>query len=152
LLVWLFLHPDEEYSATDLARRFGVSQPRASREADRLVEAALIEERRAGNLRLLRARTHSVVARPLTDLLAVTFGPSAILGDLLIVAVTAATPRIHSGWWRTARGPGRPRARPTSIASDCAARLVLVPPNDPAQSRCSMLGDRRQIHPLATVH
>ena len=36
LLAWLYLHPGEEYSATEMGRRFGVSQPTASREADRL--------------------------------------------------------------------------------------------------------------------
>src|SRR5262245_1831836 len=80
LLAWLFLHPDEEYSATDLGKRLGVSQSTASREADRLAEAGFIEERRIGNLRLLRAKTDTAVARPLTDLLAVTYGPLAILG------------------------------------------------------------------------
>jgi DNA-binding transcriptional ArsR family regulator len=104
LLAWLFLHPDEEYSATDLARRFGVSQPTASREADRLTEAGLIEERRTGNLRLLRARTDTVVARPLTDLLAVTYGPLAIIGDLLARITGVDEAHIYGSWAARYRG------------------------------------------------
>jgi DNA-binding transcriptional ArsR family regulator len=104
LLAWLFLHPEEEYSATDLARRFGVSQPTASREADRLTEAGLIEERRAGNLRLLRAKTDTVVAPPLTDLLAVTYGPSAIIGDLLARVTGVDEAHIYGSWAARYRG------------------------------------------------
>jgi DNA-binding transcriptional ArsR family regulator len=104
LLAWLFLHPEEEWSATDLARKFGVSQPTASREADRLTEAGLIEERRTGNLRLLRARTDTVVARPLTDLLAVTYGPLAIIGDLLSHVAGVDEALIHGSWAARYRG------------------------------------------------
>jgi DNA-binding transcriptional ArsR family regulator len=104
LLAWLFLHPEEEWSATDLARKFGVSQPTASREADRLAEARLIDERRTGNLRLLRARTDTVVARPLTDLLAVTYGPLAIIGDLLSHVAGVDEALIHGSWAARYRG------------------------------------------------
>jgi len=113
LLAWLFLHPDDEYSATELARRFGVSQPTASREADRLVEAGLIDERRTGNLRLLRANTDTVIARPLTDLLAVTFGPSAILGDLLSRVPGVDEAHIYGSW--AARYRGEPGAVPRDV-------------------------------------
>jgi DNA-binding transcriptional ArsR family regulator len=104
LLAWLFLHPDEEYSATDLGRRFGVSQSTASREADRLAEAGFIEERRIGNLRLLRARTDTVLARPLTDLLAVTYGPLAILGELLSGVAGVEEAHIYGSWAARYRG------------------------------------------------
>lgn len=108
LLAWLFLHPEEEYSATDLARRFGVSQPTASREADRLAEAGLIGERRVGNLRLLRAKTDTAVARPLTDLLAVTYGPLAIIGDLLAQVAHVDEAHLYGSWaarYRNEPGP-----------------------------------------------
>ncbi|MCG5215405.1 winged helix-turn-helix domain-containing protein [Streptosporangium sp. KLBMP 9127] len=79
LLAWLYLHPEGEYSTTDLAARVGASQSTVSREADRFFDAGLTVERRHGNLRLIRADTDTIVAKPLTDLLAVTFGPAAIL-------------------------------------------------------------------------
>ena len=104
LLAWLYLHPGEEYSATEMGRRFGVSQPTASREADRLAAAGLIEERRTGNLRLLRAKTDTVVARPLTDLLAVTYGPLAILGDLLSRVAGVDEAYIYGSWAARYRG------------------------------------------------
>ncbi|NJC81119.1 MarR family transcriptional regulator [Planosporangium mesophilum] len=104
LLAWLFLHPGDEYSATDLARRFGVSQPTASREADRLTEAGLIEERRTGNLRLLRAKIDTVVARPLTDLLAVTYGPLPVISELLSRVPDVDEAHIYGSWAARYRG------------------------------------------------
>ncbi|MFI7439186.1 MarR family transcriptional regulator [Nonomuraea indica] len=83
LLAWLYLHPESEYSTTDLAKRTGVSHSTVSREADRFTAAGLTTERRHGNLRLIRADTDTIVAKPLTDLLAVTFGPAAVLPPLL---------------------------------------------------------------------
>lgn len=113
LLTWLFLHPDDEYSATDLAKRFGVSLATASREADRLAAAGLVSTRRTGNLRLLRARTDSAIARPLTDLLAVTYGPLAILGDLLSRVSGVDEAYIFGSW--AARYLGEPGPVPRDV-------------------------------------
>jgi len=108
LLASLFLNPDREFTATELAERFGVSQSTASREADRFVAAGYITERRSGNLRLLRANPNSVVARPLTDLLAVTYGPIPVLTELLtgVGAVEAAF--IFGSWAARYRGQAGP--------------------------------------------
>jgi predicted nucleotidyltransferase len=54
-----------------------------STETDRLVTAGLVREARRGQARLIRAETSGPVSRPLTDLLAVTYGPLPILSDLL---------------------------------------------------------------------
>src|SRR5258705_8513805 len=83
LLGWLYLHPDQAWSVTELARRLEVSQSTVSRESDRLVEADLVSEQRRGNLRLLQANLRGPLARPLTDLLALTYGPTAVLGESL---------------------------------------------------------------------
>lgn len=113
LLAWLFLHQGEEFSATDLASRFGVSLATASREADRLTKAGLLVERRMGNLRLLRANLDTPVARPLTDLLAVTYGPLAVLGDLLSDVRGVDEAHIYGSW--AARYRGEPGPVPRDI-------------------------------------
>ena len=41
ILTWLFLHPDQEFSLTDLARRVGVSVTTVHRVAEQLVESKL---------------------------------------------------------------------------------------------------------------
>ena len=61
-LAWLFLHPEQEFSLTELAQRFGVSRSTAMREANHFVAAGLVGQRRQGNLRFVRARNDNVVA------------------------------------------------------------------------------------------
>jgi DNA-binding transcriptional ArsR family regulator len=112
LLAWLYLHPDQEYSLSDLARRFGVSQSTVSRETARLVEVDLIVERRYGNMRMVQANVESRLAEPLTRLLAATYGPSAVLGELLATAVAArkAAHRRNARTWRTRTHSSQPRS------------------------------------------
>ncbi|HEX6873578.1 MAG TPA: hypothetical protein VF163_20965, partial [Micromonosporaceae bacterium] len=83
LLTWLFLHPGQEYSVAELAQRFDVTRTRAKREVDHLLRSALILERRHGGLRLLRANPSTLIARPLAELLSVTYGPVAVLSEAL---------------------------------------------------------------------
>ena len=83
LLALLFLHPEQEYSLTEAAGLIGASVRVVHTEADRLVASGLVHDRRRGNLRLLQADTDNFLARPLTDLLVVTYGPLPVLTDLL---------------------------------------------------------------------
>jgi DNA-binding transcriptional ArsR family regulator len=113
VLAWIYLHPDETWSVTDLARRFKVSQSTVSREADRLVTADLIVEQRRGNLRLLQANVHGPLVRPLTDLLALTYGPIAVLGELLADVPGVDEAFIYGSW--AARYDGEPGPVPRDI-------------------------------------
>lgn len=63
---------------TELAGRVGASVKAVHQEVDRLVESGLLADRRWGQMRLVRAVTDSVLSRPLTDLLAVTYGPAPV--------------------------------------------------------------------------
>jgi DNA-binding transcriptional ArsR family regulator len=109
LLAWLYLHPQEEISLTEIASRFGVPSATASREADRLVEAELITERRHGSLRLLRANVEGRLAGPLTELFSLTYGPIAVLADLVLPLVA------RTGGRRCTRR-GTPAPRPDARA------------------------------------
>jgi DNA-binding transcriptional ArsR family regulator len=113
LLAWVYLHPEEECSVTDLARRFGVSQSTVSREADRLTAAALIHETRRGNLRLLRANLEGPLARPLTELLMLTYGPAAVLGDVLAGVRGVDEAYVYGSW--AARYAGEPGPPPRDV-------------------------------------
>lgn len=106
LLAWLFLHPEQEFSLTDLARRFGVSRPTVMREADRFASAGLVADRRQGNLRFIRARTDNVVAGPLAELLAATYGPTAVLGELLASVPGVDEAYVYGSWAARYRGEG----------------------------------------------
>jgi len=106
LLAWLFLHPDQEFPLSELAERFGVSRATVMREANHFSSAGLITDRRRGNLRFIRARTDNVVAGPLAELLAVTYGPTAVLGELLASVPGVDEAYIYGSWAARYRGQG----------------------------------------------
>jgi len=97
-MAWLFLHPEESFSVTELAHRLRASQSTVSREVDRLAEAELVQEDRRGNLRLLRANVDSPLARPLGELLALTYGPAAVLGELLAGVEGVDEAYVYGSW------------------------------------------------------
>lgn len=109
----MYLHPEEACSVTDLARRFNTSQSTVSREADRLTEIGLIREERRGNLRLIQANPHHPLARPLTELLTLTYGPAAILADLLTSINGVDEAYIYGSW--AARYAGEPGPFPRDV-------------------------------------
>ncbi|WP_200823868.1 MarR family transcriptional regulator [Nonomuraea solani] len=113
LLAWLFLHPEEEYAQVDLARRFEVSPASVTREVDRLSAAGLLATRRAGNMRMIRADTDVPVARPLTELLALTYGPIAVLGERLAEVPGVEEAFIYGSW--AARYSGEPGRVPNDV-------------------------------------
>jgi hypothetical protein len=99
LLALLYLHPDRDYSLAEAGRLIAASPKVMHTEADRLITAGLVREAKRGRARLLRAETSGPVSRPLTDLLAVTYGPLPVLTDLLS-QVAGVDKRLS-----TARGP-----------------------------------------------
>ncbi|MEV0972004.1 MarR family transcriptional regulator [Microtetraspora glauca] len=113
LLAWLFLHPEQEYPQVELARRFEVTPPTVTREVDRLAAAGLVRERRVGNLRLVSADTDMVIARPLTELLALTYGPVAVLPGLLEGVPGVEGAYIYGSW--AARYTGEPGRVPRDL-------------------------------------
>lgn len=113
VLTWIFLHPDKEHSISEIARRSGVSEITALREVNRLAEADLITETRQGRSRLVRPNERNPATRPLTDLLAVTFGPIPVLQEELgsIDGIDAAY--IYGSW--AERYDGTPGRMPADI-------------------------------------
>jgi DNA-binding transcriptional ArsR family regulator len=113
LLALLYLHPEDEYSLTEAASAIGASLNAVHYEADKLSEGGLITTRKRGNLRLIRAVTDSPLTRPLTDLLAVTYGPLPVLTDLLIGVRGIAEAYIYGSW--AARYHGEPGSTPADV-------------------------------------
>jgi DNA-binding transcriptional ArsR family regulator len=113
LLALLYLHPEDEYSLTEAASAIGASLNAVHYEADKLSEGGLITTRKRGNLRLIRAVTDSPLARPLTDLLAVTYGPLPVLTDL-VTGVGGITEAYIYGSW-AARYHGEPGPTPVDV-------------------------------------
>ena len=113
LLALLYLHPDSEYSLTEVAEHVHASVKAVQHEAARLITAGLIKDRRHGNLRLIRAVTDSLIARPLTDLLAVTYGPMPVLSGLLTGIAEIELAFIYGSW--AARYNGEPGPIPADV-------------------------------------
>ena len=74
LLMWLLLHPEEEYGVTELADRVRAPLSTLHREVVRLEAAGLISSRSLGRNRLLRANLGHPASRPLAELLDLSFG------------------------------------------------------------------------------
>jgi DNA-binding transcriptional ArsR family regulator len=108
LLALLYLRPDREYSLTEAAAQIGVSVKAVHQEASRLVDAGLLTDRRLGNVRLLRAATDTPLSRPLTDLLAVPYGPLPVLSDALAGVRGVDRAFIHGSWAARYQGEAGP--------------------------------------------
>jgi DNA-binding transcriptional ArsR family regulator len=113
LLALLYLHPEDEFSLTEAARAIGASLNAVHYEAVKMSEAGLISTRKRGNLRLVRATTDTLLSRPLTDLLAVTYGPLPVLTDLLADVKGIAEAYIYGSW--AARYRGEPGPAPVDV-------------------------------------
>jgi hypothetical protein len=100
-------------SLRNRAAWIGASVKAVHQEASRLVDAGLLVDRRLGNVRLLRAATDTPLSRPLTDLLAVTYGPLPVLTDALSVVPAVERAFIHGSW--AARYQGEPGPVPNDV-------------------------------------
>ncbi|MGW5747957.1 ArsR family transcriptional regulator [Amycolatopsis sp. NPDC003861] len=98
LLALVLLHPEREYSITELARAFGVSATTVLREVERLVGGGILEDRRVGRSRLVKARTDTPLYRPLSDVIAVTFGPLPLLAEALSGLAGVREAYIYGSW------------------------------------------------------
>jgi len=112
-LALVYLNPDEEYSITEVAHRIGASVKAVHQEVTRLVEAGLLTDRRLGTSRLVRAVQDSLLSRPLTDLLAVTFGPLPVLTRCLTGLDGVEQAFIYGSW--AARYNGEPGPVPADV-------------------------------------
>ena len=150
LLALLYLHPDREYSLTEAAALIDTSVKTVHTEASRLVEAGFVRDARRGNVRLLRAVTDTPVARPLTDLLAVTYGPLPVLTDLLAGVEGVARAFIYGSW--AARYQGEPGPVPNDVdvlVVGTADRDELDEVARRAQERLARPVNVRRVRPAA---
>ncbi len=98
LLALAYLNPDREFSVTEMATHAGASMKTVAHEVGRLVQTGLLADRRMGTSRLVRSVQDSVLTRPLTDLLAVTYGPLPILTDALSGVTGIEQAFIYGSW------------------------------------------------------
>lgn len=109
----LLLHPEREYTQTELANLLNTPLATVQREVDRLAGAGLITERRVGRARLLMANQRSRYARPLTELMTIAFGPHVVIGEEFADIARADAIAIYGSW--AARYHGEPGAAPNDL-------------------------------------
>jgi DNA-binding transcriptional ArsR family regulator len=124
LLALLYLHPEDEFSLTEAASAISASLNAVHYEAARLSEGGLITTRKRGNLRLIRSVTDSLLSRPLTDLLAVTYGPLPVLSDLIASVEDITDAYIYGSW------AARYRGEPGPVPADVDVLVVGAPDLD----------------------
>jgi len=144
LLMWLFLHPDEEYGVSDLAERLGVPLSTLHREVVRLDAAGLIASRTLGRNRLVRAGTTHPAAKALTQLLEVTFGPKAVIAEEF--ALPGAKQVLIFGSW-AARYAGEVGPPPHDIDVLVVGRVDRADLYDAADRAHARLGI--EVNPVA---
>ncbi|MGN6333097.1 MAG: ArsR family transcriptional regulator [Motilibacteraceae bacterium] len=113
LLALLLLSPEREFSLTEIAERIDVSVKAVSVEATRLAVAGLIRERRVGNTRQLSAEPDNPQTRPLTELLALTYGPLPLLREALETVPGIKRAYLYGSW--AARYQGQEGPPPNDI-------------------------------------
>jgi DNA-binding transcriptional ArsR family regulator len=112
LLTALLLHPDRDYSVTELANRLDVPLTTLHREIDRLEAAGLIKSRPVGRSRLLSANTANRLVPALTELLLATYGPVPVITEEF--GNLGATRVLLFGSW-AARYHGEPGPPPNDV-------------------------------------
>jgi hypothetical protein len=143
LLAWLLLHPEHEYTLTQLAKKLDVPLTTLQREAQRLVVAGLLQDRALGRARLLRANMSNRAAAPLTQLLQVTFGPQTAIGEEFDLT-NAEQVLIYGSWAERYHGtPGPPPNDVDVLVVGDLDRADVYDAADRAQARLGM-----QVNPV----
>lgn len=83
ILAEVFTHPHEELSIAEVARRAGVLPAVAHKEISRLIEVAVLTDRRDGNNRLVRVNQRHPLYGPMAEIVTTAYGPVPVLRELL---------------------------------------------------------------------
>lgn len=97
ILTLLLLHPDAEYTLSEVAGKLSLPLTTVQREVTRLSGSGLIRERRIGRSRLVSADPASRYTRPLTELVSLAFGPQFVIGEEFS-ALSAIAVAIYGSW------------------------------------------------------
>jgi predicted nucleotidyltransferase len=135
VLTLVLLHPDREWTMTELASRVGSAVSSVQREIVRAEQAGVMASRRVGRTRLVKA-TRSPLTGPLTELLLRSFGPRQILTDELADVPGIEGAYLFGSWAaRYAGQEGRPPA-------DLDVLVIGTPDRDALDDAAQRASDR----------
>ncbi|WP_298121648.1 winged helix-turn-helix domain-containing protein [uncultured Aurantimicrobium sp.] len=113
ILALILLHPDTEYSLTDISNLTGVNLATVHKEIERLGHFGIITERRVGKSRLVHATVAHSLYLPLLALVEHSYGPLITLTELVREMPGVESAYIFGSW--AARRSGIPGALPQDI-------------------------------------
>lgn len=136
LLAEILLHPGREYSATELANRYGASLPTVVRELDRLASTGVVRSRKVGRVRLVQADPTCRATAPLTELAALSFGPIAVIAEAFADLPGAGAVYIFGSWAARYEGEQGPPPHDVDVLIvGSPARQVVYDAADAAEAR-----------------
>lgn len=168
ILAAILLHPEDEITLSTLAARSGAPMSNVHREVERLVTAGVVTERTVGRSRLLRANVANPAVRPLTELVAMTFGPVEVVREEFSGIAGAKTVLIFGSWAARYLGEEGPPPRDVDVlvvgkvawrevyaAADRAERRLGVPVQPVVRSAATFAADEdpfvRQVKSTPSV-
>jgi len=98
ILAESYLHPDQELTLAEITRRTGLASAVVHKEVSRLVDGAVLTDRRNGNNRLVRANVNHPLFAPMSQIIASTYGPLPVLRDLLTPIGAVDSAFIYGSW------------------------------------------------------
>jgi predicted nucleotidyltransferase len=113
LLTQLLIHPEQEFTLTELSRELRVPLTTVQREVQRLTETRLIRQRRQGRNRLVSADPDNPATEPLTRLVMLSFGPTEVI-KAEFGGLDGVEQVVIFGSW-AARSAGQPGPPPHDI-------------------------------------
>jgi DNA-binding transcriptional ArsR family regulator len=148
LLAELYLHPDEERTATELARRADTTLPNASRELSRMVDAGFLLARASGRNRYIRVNEQHPLYRPVSEIVRYAYGPLAVLGPLLAGVPGVEEAYVYGSWAARLSGESGPNPEDIDVlvVGDAVDATAL---DDAAEVARKALG--REVNPRAVT-
>jgi DNA-binding transcriptional ArsR family regulator len=138
LLAWLLLHPDAEYSISELSRIISAKVTTVQRDVGHLVEARLVTTRTVGRNRMTRANKDHPVFEPLSRVMESTFGPAPVVAEAF-AGVEANAVLIFGSWAARYHGqPGPPANDIDVLVIGEPARSAVYDAADAAQDRIGL--------------
>jgi DNA-binding transcriptional ArsR family regulator len=134
----LLLHPEQEYTITELAQRLSVPQSTVSGEVRRLADAGILAGRAVGRSRLVRANASSRLVAPLTELLTLTYGPHVVVADEFAGLDGVVLVVIFGSWAARYSGErGQPPNDVDVLVVGAPDRIAMYTAAERAESRLS---------------
>lgn len=140
ILALLLLHPDEEFSLTDLSRRVKAPLTSIHREVERLVQADLIAQRHVGRNRMVRANAAHPASEPLARLLELSFGPPHVIAEEFAAIAGASQVLLFGSWAARHAGEAGPVPHDVDVlvVGEGIARADVYEAADRAQDRLGL--------------